>query len=257
MLPLLDSAQGRRALAQFAVPGLLCAFDFDGTLAPIVADPGSVRLPEHLRIRLQALQRAVPVAIITGRAVDDIAPRLGFEPTLLVGNHGMEGLPGDRAAVAAERHRAVCAAWRKQLESLLAAEYPDPGVHVEDKRYSLSVHYRHAQAAARAAQDLAPLLATLDPAPRLVAGKCVYNLMPPGAADKGSALECLMRETGARCALYLGDDVTDEDVFRLHRPDLLGVRVEPSEHSAAAYYLPHIDDVPHLLDLLIGQLCGR
>lgn len=254
MQPLLDSEQGRLALARYAVPGLLCAFDFDGTLAPIVADPSAVRLPQQVRDQLQALQRHAPVAIITGRAVDDIAPRLGFDPDFLIGNHGMEGLPGEAAAAEAQQHLAICAAWRAQLDSLLAAEYPDPGVQIEDKRFSLSVHYRHAQAAERAQQDLEPLLATLDPPPRLVAGKCVLNLMPPGAADKGRALEQVMQHLGAVRALYVGDDVTDEDVFRLARPDVLSVRIELSQASRAAYYLEHIDHMPRLLDALLQRL---
>lgn len=257
MHALLDSEQGRLALARFAVPGLLCAFDFDGTLAPIVSDPAAVRLPQQVRDRLLALQRHTPVAIITGRAVDDIAPRLGFVPDFLIGNHGMEGLPGDAAAAEAQQHLAICAAWRTQLDTLLAAEYPDPGVQIEDKRFSLSVHYRHAQAADRAQRDLEPLLATLDPPPRLVAGKCVFNLMPPGAADKGRALEQVMRHLKANQALYVGDDVTDEDVFRLQRPYVLGVRIELSQSSRAAYYLERIDHMPRLLDALLERLAAH
>jgi trehalose 6-phosphate phosphatase len=257
MLHLLNTREGMQRLDEVVGHGLLCAFDFDGTLAPIVEQPQEVRLPEFMRGHLLALQRHAPVAIITGRALADIAPRLGFTPDILIGNHGLEGVPGERAAADAEYHRAVCAAWRGQLDKLLAAEYPDPGVQIEDKRYSLSVHYRHAQAAARAEDDLAPLLATLDPAPRLVAGKCVFNLMPPGAGDKGSALARAMEEIGARGALYVGDDVTDEDVFRVRRADLLSVRVEPSETSAAPYFLQHIGEMPRLLQALAGPLAAR
>ena len=215
-------------------------------------------LPDATRALLLALQRHAPVAIITGRAVADIQPRLGFVPDLLVGNHGLEGVPGARAATAAEYHRSVCAQWRHQLERLLAAEYPDPGVQVEDKRYSLSVHYRHAQAAERAQADLEPLLAGLDPAPRLVAGKCVFNLMPPGAGHKGTALEQLIEEVDARAAIYVGDDVTDEDAFRVQRQELLSVRVEHSAASAAPYFLQHIDEMAQLLQMLNERLaaCG-
>lgn len=258
MLHLLNTREGMQRLDQAIGQGLLCAFDFDGTLAPIVEQPQDARLPEPTRDQLLALQRHAPVAIITGRALADITPRLGFVPDLLIGNHGLEGVPGARAIAEAEHHRAVCTGWRMQLDKLLAAEYPDPGVQIEDKQYSLSVHYRHAQAAARAEDDLGPLLATLDPAPRLVAGKCVFNLMPPGAGNKGSALERTMEEISGRQAIYVGDDVTDEDVFRMERAEWLSVRIEPSKTSAAPYFLQHIGETPDLLRALIERLaaCG-
>lgn len=254
MQHLLSTPEGRRQLDAFATEGLLCAFDFDGTLAPIVQRPGDARLPDATRALLQELQRHAPVAVITGRSVADITPRLGFAPDLLVGNHGLEGVPGARAAAAAEYHRTVSAGWRGQLERLLAAEYPDPGVQVEDKQFSLSVHYRHAQAAERAAADLAPLLSSLDPAPRLVAGKCVFNLMPPGAGHKGTALEQLIDETAARSALFVGDDVTDEDAFRVQGRRLLAVRVEASDNSAAPFYLHGIEEMGQFLGALRERL---
>lgn len=257
MQNLFSSSEGLQRLERLAGQRLLCAFDFDGTLAPIVSKPEDAQLPSSLRRQLLALQLHAPLAIITGRALADITPRLGFAPDFLIGNHGLEGLPGERAAATAAYQRSVCAGWRVQLDALLAADYPDPGVQVEDKRYSLSVHYRHAQAAERAHHDLEPLLASLEPAPRLVGGKCVFNLMPPDAGDKGSALLQLVEEIGAEGALYAGDDVTDEDVFRLTRDDLLAVRVEVSETSAAPFFVPRFEDVPQLLQLLCERLAAH
>ncbi|HEY4542286.1 MAG TPA: trehalose-phosphatase [Noviherbaspirillum sp.] len=254
MQHLLDTPAGRARLDQAVADRLLCAFDFDGTLAPLVSRPEEARLPEATREQLQALQRHVPVAIITGRAIADIAPRLGFKPDILIGNHGLEGVPGVHAAALAEEHQRVCKAWRLQLEELLSAEYPDPRIQVEDKTYSLSVHYRHAQAAQRAERELASLLAALDPAPRLVAGKCVFNVMPPGAGNKGSALLQTMEEIGALQALYAGDDVTDEDVFRLGHPSILAVRIEFSTRSAAPYFLKELMEMNALLHAVCARL---
>lgn len=257
MKHLFSTPEGMQSLDVFTAQRLLCAFDFDGTLAPIVERPQDARLPEPARAVLLELQRHAPVAIITGRAVADIAPRLGFRPDLLVGNHGMEGVPGAQAAAAAEYHRSVCAAWRAQLARLLAEAYPDPGVMVEDKCYSLSLHYRHARMPEQAKVDLEPLLAGLDPAPRLVAGKCVFNLMPPGAGNKGTALVQLIDETGADAALFVGDDVTDEDAFKVRDRQVLAVRVEASEHSAAPFFLRRMDEMMQLLQELRGRLAAR
>lgn len=247
---LLYSEAGHSRLDDIAGPGLLCAFDFDGTLAPIVSQPDQAHLPAQIRQHLVDLQEVAPVAIITGRAVDDIHRRLGFDPDFIIGNHGMEGVPGREAD--AERHHAQCGAWRTRL----AAQLPriDPGIELEDKRYSLSVHYRRAQDPHAAAARLPELFAALTPAPRVVAGKYVFNLMPQDAAHKGTALAHLMTMTGARCALYAGDDVTDEDVFRLARPDILTIRVEHAPHSAADFFVPHLRDVAELLADLVARL---
>jgi len=257
MQHLFSTPEGMASLDAFAAQRLLCAFDFDGTLAPIVEQPQDARLPDHMRALLLDLQRHAPIAIITGRSIADVAPRLGFDPDLLVGNHGMEGLPGARAAAAEAYHRSVCAGWRSQLSRVLAQAYPDPGVTVEDKRYSLSVHYRHARAAEQARVDLEPLLAALDPAPRLVAGKCVFNLMPPGAGNKGTALAQLIDETGAAAALFVGDDVTDEDAFKVRDRQVLAVRIEASEHSAAPFFLHRLEEMTRLLPELRERLAAR
>lgn len=251
MTPLFSEA-GLRRFDEIVRPGLLCVFDFDGTLAPIVARPDDARLPDAVRERLVELSRHAPVAILTGRSVADVSARLDFAADHVVGNHGIEGMPGWEARAAA--YAAQCAGWRAALERALDAGALPGGIMVEDKRHSLSVHYRHAADRDAAADALRALFATLDPAPRLIAGKCVFNLLPEGAADKGAALARLIEATGARSALYAGDDVTDEDAFRLAREDLLSIRIEPSLDSAAAHYLDRRDDIVGLLDALIARL---
>lgn len=248
----LFSHDGTRRLDEIVGPGLLCAFDFDGTLAPIVPHPDQARLPEDIRGRLTALSRHAPLAIITGRSVDDIAARLGFVPDFTIGNHGMEGVPGWEAQAA--RHKAICAGWHRQLADLLRQPAADPGIMLEDKRYSLSVHYRQAHDPAHAAAWLEDQFRRLSPAPRVVAGKFVFNLLAQDACNKGSALEALMRICGAPAAIYVGDDVTDEDVFRLRRPDVLSVRIEQASASAADFFLPQPADILWLLDELAGRL---
>lgn len=251
MMHSLFSASGRLRLEQIVGPGLLCAFDFDGTLAPIVAHPEQAGLPEAVHERLTGLAAYAPLAIITGRSVDDVRSRLGFEPDFVIGNHGMEGMPGKEAQAAA--HRQACGGWRVQLLPALG-DLALAGVQLEDKRYSLSLHYRHAHTPDIAVEVLNDLFATLDPAPRIVAGKYVFNLLPADAAHKGNALEQLMQLSGARAAIYVGDDVTDEDVFRLQRPDLLSVRIEHAPDSAADFYIPDPGDILPLLDELNERL---
>lgn len=249
-MSLLFSESGLRRLDEIVQQRLLCAFDFDGTLAPIVAQPEHARLPDDIRQHLIVLSGYAPVAIITGRSIEDIYSRLGFDPDFIVGNHGLEGVPGWEGQ--AQHHQAICVGWRMQLARMLSDG--DAGIRLEDKRYSLSVHYRDANDANDAEVRLMKLFGTLEPQPRVVAGKYVFNLLPQDAAHKGDALEQLIAICGARHALYVGDDVTDEDVFRLQRRDVLSVRIEHAAQSAAQFFLPRPEDIVQLLTELIRCL---
>lgn len=249
----LFSAAGLARLAEVAQPGMMCVFDFDGTLVPITDEPMRAQLSHAVLARLVKLAARVPVAILTGRSIADIAPRLGFAPHYLIGNHGLEGLPGWDADL--DRHAQCSQLWRQILDAQLGdRDNFDPAIWIEDKCYSLSVHYRAARDPAQSASKLSALFAQLEPAPRIVAGKCVFNLLPQGAADKGVALQRLLQESGAASAIYVGDDVTDEDVFRLDRDDLLSVRIEYLLGSAAEFYIPEYEDIVRLLDALIDRL---
>ncbi|WP_334189570.1 trehalose-phosphatase [Noviherbaspirillum sp.] len=252
MIPLF-SEQGLERLERIVRPGLLCAFDFDGTLAPIVRDPDQARLSADMARRLNELAALAPVAIITGRSLDDIRSRLSFSPDYLIGNHGIEGMPGWEQS--AQSYKDMCGRWRRQVgDALSAGNGIGDGILLEDKRYSLSVHFRNAADPASASARLQRIFAQLQPPPRIVDGKFVFNLLPPDAADKGSALQQLIARTGASGVVYAGDDVTDEDVFRVRRPDLLSVRVEQNTGSAAEFFLPRFDDMMQLLDALTARL---
>lgn len=251
----LFSVPGQRRLDEIVRPGLLCVFDFDGTLAPIVPRPDDARLSAPLRERLVRLVRYAPVGILTGRSVEDARARIDFPADFIVGNHGIEGMPGWERRAA--RYTDACGRWQHEIESALEqAPGAGTGVVIENKRYSLSVHYRNAPDPARTASRLSTLFSHLSPLPRVIAGKCVFNLLPDDAADKGVALAKLIELSGAKTTLYVGDDVTDEHAFRLRRPGLLTIRVEALADSAAECYLERFEEMSRLLDELIERL-GR
>jgi len=243
------SRAGKSALARLAGHRLLVAFDFDGTLAPIAVRPEQVVTPPGMRAALERLRGLCPTAIISGRARDDVQARVGVEVDFVLGNHGIEGLPG------AGREMAECLAvsrgWMLQLQRAAFVDVGQPGVYVEDKRYSLAVHYRQARDAAQARRRLPAHLATLSPAPRVVAGKYVFDLLPPASVDKGTALLRLMEVTRAEAAIYMGDDDTDEDVFALHDAALTSIRVGRSEQSRAQFYLRAPQEISRVVDLII------
>lgn len=243
-------AAGQKALQKFVVPQMLCLFDFDGTLAPLVTEPAEVLLPHAVQQRLCLLQKFAQVGIVTGRSLTDLSSRLSFKPDYLIGNHGLEGLPGWEGR--AEEFAGVCKKWRTHLASQLHTM--DAGIALEDKRYSLSLHYRQAHDRETAQRQLAQIFEHLAPLPRVIPGKCIFSLLPPHAGDKGQAVEELIRNTGAMRTLYVGDDITDEDVFLLRRDDLFPVRVGFHSQSAAPYFIQDRDAIVTLLDLLLACL---
>lgn len=236
---------GREALTAFARRGTLIALDFDGTLAPIVARPQDAALPDGTRDRLMRVARRFPVIVLTGRSRSDALQRLGGAPVLeVIGSHGLE-TPG----AAISRFVARVARWRATLAERVRSLV---GVSIEDKRYSLAVHYRQAVDPESARHEISQIAAALDGA-RILGGKKVVNLLPQEAPGKGQALLAACARTGYARAIYVGDDETDEDIFALRRPQqIFGIRVGDDEASAAGYCLRSQAQIDDLLDALLA-----
>jgi trehalose 6-phosphate phosphatase len=240
------SDSGLARVREFVGSRSLLAFDIDGTLAPIVARPWDARIPDEVQRRLAALTTNRSVAIITGRAIADAKPMLAFTPRYLIGNHGAEGVPGFEVSSAA--YARECTQWLEELRDDREPWGAMSGITLEDKAYSIAFHYRHAlsrEGALRLVEDRA---AQLVPRPRVVHGNCVLNVVSQGAPHKGDALRALMAHSGCEISLYVGDDLTDEDVFRLRLPAVLSVGIDPKPDSAADLFLSDQGQIITLLD---------
>jgi trehalose 6-phosphate phosphatase len=242
---------GEVALAAAMRQRPLLAFDFDGTLAPIVARPDDARISQAVSARLKALATQLPLAIVTGRTVDDVRGRLGFEPRYIVGNHGAED-PHEPAAAATLA--GVLAPLRERLRAR-QAELADAGVVVEDKGASLSLHYRLSRQRERALALIGDVLAPPATAWHVFGGKMVVNIAPRGAPDKAGAVRTLVARCGADCAVFAGDDVNDEPVFESAPPHWLTIRIGRCErHSAARYFLDSPSEMAMLLERMLALL---
>ncbi|MFN7134183.1 MAG: trehalose-phosphatase [Myxococcales bacterium] len=236
----------RPFLERLANGRLLLGLDFDGTLAPIVPRPDRVRMRASTRRLLAAVAERYPTAVISGRARDDVAKYVaGVTLPLVVGNHGMEWPEPTKSA---ERVVQRVAGWRERLAGLLRGA---PGIEIEDKRYSLSVHFRRARDADEALAAIMGAIGTL-PGCRGQPGKLVVNVLPEKSADKGTALRLAMRRLRCDTALFVGDDTTDEDAFALEPTGAVhGCRVGASRRSHASWYVPSQEDVDDLLNALL------
>jgi trehalose 6-phosphate phosphatase len=245
------SEAGLDALNAFIEPTTLFTFDLDGTLAPIVENPAGIMISDDVRGKLMRLCRLANVAILTGRARNDARVHLGFDPRFIVGNHGAEGLPGWEERE--EGFVRLCRQWEKQLCELLP-QASQGGIRIENKGRSLTLHYRSAPAPDKALDEIRRAVRLLTPIPRQSYGKFVLNVVPPEALNKGEALLQLMEHAGARRAVFIGDDVTDEDVFRLKHACILGIRVGNHSPSEADYCLSDQNQIGRLLADIIHPL---
>ncbi|HJV62198.1 MAG TPA: trehalose-phosphatase [Albitalea sp.] len=247
----LFSTDGEQALAAVMRQRPLLAFDFDGTLAPIVARPDEARVPQVVSQGLARLAQALPVAVITGRSVADVRPRLGFEPRYVVGNHGAEDLSVGPPSAASQALDAL-----RHRITLRAEQLARSGVAVEDKQYSLALHYRLADDKGAALLCIEELLQGIEPALKRFGGKCVVNVVAAGLPDKGDALASLVRRAGAQAALFVGDDVNDEAVFMRAEPHWLTVRIGRDEPlSRAMFFLDSDAELALMLQRMLA-LCG-
>jgi len=231
-------------VAQLAWSRVLLAFDFDGTLSPIVSARDAARMrPRTAKLFANACD-LYPCAVISGRSRGDVIARLdGGAPARVVGNHGIE--PGVRTRAFEAQMSHV----RDALAHVLADEQ---GIDIEDKRYSLAIHYRRARSKRRARARITAALVPHARTTRTIPGKLVVNVLPARAPNKGDALRDLRKQLGVDTALYVGDDVTDEDVFSLDEPGrLVTVRVGRSTRSAASYYVRDQREIDTLLDLFV------
>lgn len=234
----------KHVLSTFVRGRVLLAFDFDGTLSPLVPRAEDATMRPRTSTLFKAVAHRYPCVIVTGRRASDLRKRIGNVPVAaVVGNHG-----ADSAVNRIEVRRTVTAA-RRAIASIVASE---PDSWIENKTYSLSVHFRPGPHTEEYLAKLRRAVATV-PQTGLVPGKNVLNVVAANAPDKGHAVEQLMRSLRCDRVLFIGDDETDERVFR-HLPTskLLGIRIGPAPHSRADYQLDKQSEVDTLLAQLLA-----
>jgi trehalose-phosphatase len=243
---------------QMAGKSFALFLDLDGTLAPIGTRPDLVELPPPTRQILEVLANRCPVAVVSGRGLEDLRDVVGLRSVYYVADHGFQILgplrTGVRLEIGAEYRPQLVHAASRLRRALQAVE----GALVEEKGLSLSVHYRLVPEARRASV----LRAVADvgesfPALSITEGKMVYEFRPPGHWNKGEALLWIMESLGPDdgCPIALGDDLTDEDMFGAVEGWGIGVLVgDAARPTLAGYRLRDYVEAARFLEALAGLL---
>jgi trehalose 6-phosphate phosphatase len=235
------SHASQSVVTRLAEERTLCAFDFDGTLSPIVEHPDRADMRARTRKLLVRLAALYPCIVISGRSRRDLLDKLaGVKVARAIGNHGAE------TETFSPRSRPLVEGWMDSLGLDLGLV---PGLWVEDKGYSLAVHYRQCAQKAETRRRILAAASKLKGV-RVFGGKQVVNLAVDRAPHKGEALAAERDRLGCAWIMYVGDDENDEDAFALEG-NIVSVRIGRKQHSHARYYLRAQSEIDQLLDLLV------
>lgn len=238
--------------------------DYDGTLAPIALTPGMAVMPKRTKDMLRQLSKMSnhKIAIISGRALKNVSRRVGLKNIVYVGNHGFE-IKGPKISFKSPvpfLYKKTLKEIKVKLEKSLSSIN---GVLIENKGFSLSVHYRLADkenvpvVKARFYTAIFPYEFTNKV--QVKPGKMVLEVKPPTSWDKGKAVLRLLarqkfllsKKKQKILPIYIGDDVTDEDVFGALKDRGWTMRVGKLQKSRARYYMKNTEEVSGLLRLLL------
>jgi alpha,alpha-trehalase len=249
--------------ARFEDSDVAVFLDYDGVLTPIVSHPDLAVLSEATRAVLAELAAVTTVAVVSGRDVADVRSKVQVPGIYYAGSHGFDIISPSGEPVVddrLDRFRVYLDPLDTATEMLERRLGDVPGAQVERKRFAIAVHYRRVadgdypeiEAAVEATAPEVPLL-------RVASGKKIFEFRPDFDWDKGRALDWLLDEFGldrhAVVPVYLGDDTTDEDAFRIIRRRGIGIVVgRDGEPSLAQFALEDTDQVRSFLARLAEVL---
>ncbi|XP_058744577.1 probable trehalose-phosphate phosphatase C [Vicia villosa] len=243
--------------------------DYDGTLSPIVADPNKAYMTKKMRMTLKDIARHFPTAIVSGRCLDKLFSFVRLTELYYAGSHGMDikGPTNKRSTKNGSNDGVLLQPASEflpminEVYKILVEKTKDvPGAMVENNKFCLSVHFRCVDEKSwTALAEQVSLVLNEYPKLKLTQGRKVLEIRPTIKWDKGRALEFLLETLGfANCnnvyPIYIGDDRTDEDAFKVlsNRGQGSGILVSkiPKETNAS-YTLQDPSEVGQFLQHLV------
>ena len=233
----------------------LLGLDYDGTLSPIASKPGQAKLQSETRLLLKRIARSkrVVLCFVTGRSLNGIFKIVRIKRAIYIANHGFQILIENKTWVHPKAVR-IRKSLSESLQILEKELKSVPGILIEDKVQTISCHFRNVPK--RFLKDICLTIRNVvnkySKDLRLFYGKKVYEIRPNVDWNKGEALAKVVLDLkGFRkpAIIYFGDDVTDEDVFRILKTTDLSVRVGLKRLSNASYYVRNVHEVTKFLKL--------
>ncbi|CAL5071675.1 unnamed protein product [Urochloa decumbens] len=242
--------------------------DYDGTLSPIVEDPDSAVMSEEMRDAVRRVAEHFPTAIVSGRGRDKVFNFVKLKELYYAGSHGMDiqgpakqsnkhfQANGEEEAVHYQAGSEFLPVIEEVYRTLTAKMECIAGAKVEHNKYCLSVHFRCVQEEEWNAVDEEVRSVLKDyPDLKLTQGRMVLEIRPSIKWDKGKALEFLLKSLGYAgrsdvFPIYIGDDRTDEDAFKVLRGMGQGIGILVSKfpkETAASYSLRDPAEVKEFL----------
>lgn len=233
----------------------LLLLDYDGTLTPIVERPENARLTARRKkiLRELSLHSEIKMAIISGRKLSDIKRLVGIPHLIYAGNHGFE-IEIDRKHITVPAAKSFIPTLKK-VKTALSALSNIEGVLIEDKSYTLSVHFRLVPSSRLKTfrQLFYQAIHPWQEKVKVTRGKKVLEIRPPVNWDKGKAVKWIMNKLNIEdhFPIYIGDDRTDEDAFRALKGKGLSLQVGAGKKTAADYRLKNVEAVYSYLRSLV------
>lgn len=233
----------------------LFVFDFDGTLSDIVKDPDRAILADDEKKLLTRIanKEGTMVSVLSGRSLEDLKSRVDVPNIVYGGNHGLE-LQGEGWTFLHPAAARIPGVMGRIYWALQAAFENFRGVYVENKKLTLSVHFRNvAKSGLERFGDVfrKTMRPFLKEQPVVVrTGKMVCEIRPRGRWGKGAAVRFLKGRSGKDAAFFMGDDQTDEDVFGSLTKRDVGLRVGAVGKTKAQYEVESRKDVKKILKKL-------
>jgi len=232
--------------------------DYDGTLTPIVERPELAVLSDEMRDVVKRLADRYTVAIVSGRMREDVERLVGIEGLFYAGSHGFD-IRGPGFSMIQKEAERIIPVISKITEELSKGLGEIPGALIEAKRFSVAAHYRLVdERYLPKIEDFVQNIIKKNESLRLMSGKKVFEILPNIDWDKGKAIRWIMKALNISweedSVVYIGDDVTDEDVFRIVRTRGTGILVSDKPRpSQADFRLSSPDDVKELFERLLNK----
>lgn len=241
---------------------LMLFFDYDGTLSPIVNDPDDATLHPAMKHVLEICSSMFIVGIVSGRDADDVIKRVGIDGIIYAGNHGLtiRG-PGNLVMDHEEAHEILPAL--AEIEGKLYIDFigGPKGVQIERKKYSITVHYRNVmdETVGIIESKTSKIISGYEKV-KTEKGKKNIEIKPDVDWNKGKAIKWILEKMGKWkdpdvFPVFIGDDITDEDAFKMIWGKGSGIIVglHEKEYTYADFRLKDVNEVKTFLQILAGK----